>query len=176
MGKNWESSIRSLGQRRRVWHGIFMSPTRNMEGILTWIGNYVPSAMQRNLIRLRRGWKYWYGITRGTLPISGTMLLLLKKDYFNTLFLTWMGNRRLWVVMISPTLREVWITLHRVGKWLMIIPPAIVQWRMICNKKVMVLIILIIWNMSITQWWWWNMPTHLYCWCTCHYIVVCYKG
>ena len=72
---------------KRVWHGISMSPMRKMVSRLAWSGTYVLSAMQRNLIRRKRGWQGWSCITIGTLPFSGTMLLLLTKGFFTLCFL-----------------------------------------------------------------------------------------
>ena len=46
---------------------------------------------------------------------------------FHNLFLTWMGGQILWMVVIPPPLREVWIPLYHIGKYQMTIPLSLVQ-------------------------------------------------
>ena len=53
------------------------------------------------------------------------------KSIFHTLFLTWMGDRKLWLVVMPPPLREVSRPLYHVVKCQMISPLALVQWRII---------------------------------------------
>ena len=137
---------------------------RKMERRLIRSVTSINSATKINLIRWRRGWQWWSCVTRGTPPISGTMLLLITKGFYYTLFLTWMDYRILWMVMTPSTLREVCRPLYHIIKYQITSSLALVQWLFFCKEKVMALIILIIWITSITWWWWWHTPTHLYHW------------
>ena len=44
------------------------------------------------------------------------------KIIFNDLVLTWMGEQILWMVMMTPPLREVWIPIYLFGKYQMLSP------------------------------------------------------
>ena len=55
-------------------------------------------------------------------------VVIAQKINFHTLFLTWMVNQRLWLVMMSPPLREVWTPLYHIGKCLMMSTLVLVQW------------------------------------------------
>ena len=54
---------------------------------------------------------------------------------FHTLFLTWVGNQRLWLVMMPPPLREVWTPLYQVEKFQMISPLELVKLRFFLRKR-----------------------------------------
>ena len=53
-------------------------------------------------------------------------VITAQKCVFKTLFLTWIGDQRLWLVMIHPPLIKLWIPLYRAGKYQMISPLALV--------------------------------------------------
>ena len=154
------TSIKSLREQRRVWRGIFMRPMMNVEGILTWSGTSVTYDMQINLIRWRRVWQGWSCIERVKLPLSGTMLLLLAKEFFKLCFLHGLVTKdcgRWWCLIswgkcgypsITPEIPndESSCTIEKVNYFVI--------------KKVIVIIIIIRWSMRITQKWWCHTPTH----------------
>ena len=60
-----------------------MSPMMNMKRTLTWSGTSVTFVMQRKMIIWSMEWQGRACITRGSLPLSGTKLLLLTKYIFS---------------------------------------------------------------------------------------------
>ena len=66
---------------------------------------------------------------------SRNHVVTAHKRIFHTFFLTWVGNLRLWLVMMTPPLREVWRPLYHIRKLEMISHLAQVQWKIILQEK-----------------------------------------
>ena len=162
--KIWETSIKSLGEQRRVLRGISMSPMRNMVSRLTWSGTSVPSATKKKNDNMKKGMAGMILYKKRNTSSFRKILLLLIKLFSPLCFLHERATKYCvwrWFLLPRGKCRDPTITSEN-NKWWVLLD--------YCNgscfgkENVMVRIILIRWSIRITWWWWWHTPPHLCCW------------
>ena len=85
-----------------------MSPFMLKQIRWTWNSTFEPFLWKIPQQKWRSEWQARPYTIRGTLPLSGTMWSQLTRGCFTNFFLTCLDVQGSWMVMMNPTLMEVW--------------------------------------------------------------------
>ena len=108
-----------------------MSPTSNIERRLTLGGTCVTFFYTNKTDNIKKGITRMILYNKRNTSYFRNHIVIAHKSTFHTFFLTWMGDQRLWLVMMTPPLGEVWRPLYNIRKLQMMSPLALVQYQII---------------------------------------------